>query len=41
VSETPPPDAATLVLMRGQIARELAETYPRFVARLFPDSLAA
>jgi glutaconate CoA-transferase subunit B len=41
VSETPPPDAANLALMRGQIARELAETYPRFVARLFPDSLAA
>lgn len=41
VSETPPPDAAALALMRGQIARELAETYPRFVARLFPDSLAA
>ncbi len=41
VAQTEAPDTATLVLMRGQIARELAETYPRFVARLFPDSLAA
>jgi len=38
---TQAPDAATLALMRGQIARELAETYPRFVARLFPQAVAA
>lgn len=41
VPATPAPDTATLALMRGQIARELAETYPRFVARLFPQAVAA
>ncbi len=41
VPATPAPDAETLALMRGRIARELAETYPRFVARIFPEALAA
>ena len=35
MSTTAPPDAATLALLRGRVAQELAETYPRFVARVF------
>jgi glutaconate CoA-transferase subunit B len=34
--ETPTPDAETLALIRGPVAREIARTYPRFAARLFP-----
>lgn len=30
VAETPPPDAATLALLRGRILDELSETYPAF-----------
>jgi glutaconate CoA-transferase subunit B len=30
VPVTPPPDAATLSLIRGRILDELAETYPSF-----------
>lgn len=33
VPETAAPDEATLALLRGRVARELAETYPRFVAQ--------
>jgi glutaconate CoA-transferase subunit B len=35
VGETPPPDAATLALIRGQVADEIVETYPAFAARVF------
>lgn len=31
---TPPPDAATLALLRGRVLDELAETYPDFAAQL-------
>jgi glutaconate CoA-transferase subunit B len=41
VPETPPPDAETLALIRGPVAKEIARTYPRFAARLFPDAVAA
>lgn len=41
VPATAPPDAATLALLRGHIAQELAETYPRFVTRVFPQAGAA
>lgn len=32
---TPPPDPQTLARIRGSIAEKLAETYPRFAARVF------
>lgn len=35
VPETPVPSAATLALLRGRVAAEVAETYPRFAASLF------
>ena len=38
VAQTPAPDAETLSLMRGPVAREIARTYPRFAASLFPDA---
>ena len=38
VPQTPVPDAATLALIRGPVAREIARTYPRFAASLFPDA---
>jgi glutaconate CoA-transferase subunit B len=41
VPMTPLPDAETLVLIRGPVAREIARTYPRFAARLFPDAVEA
>jgi glutaconate CoA-transferase subunit B len=41
VPETPTPDAATLDLMRGQVADEVAETYPSFAARVFGTADAA
>jgi glutaconate CoA-transferase subunit B len=31
---TPPPDAATLALLRGRVLDELSETYPDFAAQL-------
>jgi glutaconate CoA-transferase subunit B len=34
VPETAAPDETTLALLRGRIASELAETYPRFVAQM-------
>ena len=34
VASTPMPDEATLALMRQRIRAEIAETYPRFAARL-------
>ncbi|MDH3595313.1 MAG: CoA synthetase, partial [Rhodospirillales bacterium] len=30
------PDAATLELIRGPVAREIAKAYPKFAARVFP-----
>lgn len=41
VPVTDAPDGATLALMRGRIALEIAETYPRFVATVFPDAAAS
>jgi glutaconate CoA-transferase, subunit B len=38
VAGTAVPDAATLAAIRGPIAREIAEAYPRFVAQVFPDA---
>jgi glutaconate CoA-transferase subunit B len=38
VTATPAPDAATLALMRSRIAEEIAETYPRFAAKVFPKA---
>lgn len=32
VPETPPPDTATLALLRGRVLDEIAETYPAFAA---------
>lgn len=32
------PDAATLAVMRGPIARRIGEAYPRFVKQVFPDA---
>ena len=40
VPETPTPDAETLALIRGPVAREIARTYPRFAERLFPEAVA-
>ncbi|MBS0518095.1 MAG: CoA synthetase [Proteobacteria bacterium] len=38
VQPTALPDAAALEAIRGPIAREIAEAYPRFVAQVFPDA---
>ncbi|TWT15827.1 CoA-transferase [Reyranella sp. CPCC 100927] len=38
VPETMSPDAATLTLMRTRIAREIGESYPRFVKQVFPEA---
>jgi glutaconate CoA-transferase subunit B len=35
IPETPPPDPAWLALLRGRVAREIADPYPRFAARVF------
>jgi glutaconate CoA-transferase subunit B len=35
VPVTPAPSAETLALMRGTVARQLAEVYPQFAARVF------
>jgi glutaconate CoA-transferase subunit B len=40
VPETPLPNAETLALIRGPIAKEIARTYPRFAERLFPEALS-
>jgi glutaconate CoA-transferase subunit B len=40
VPQTPAPDAGTLALMRTRIAAEIAETYPRFAAQVFPPAAA-
>ena len=41
VPETAAPDAATLALMRGRVAGEIARTYPAFAARLWNAAAAA
>ncbi len=41
VGETPPPDADTLALIRGQVADEIAETYPAFATRVFGGTASA
>jgi glutaconate CoA-transferase subunit B len=41
VPETPVPDAATLDLLCGRVADEVAETYPAFAARVFGAADAA
>ncbi len=41
VPETLLPDAETLALIRGPVAREIARTYPRFAERLFPEAVRA
>ena len=38
VAETPLPDDATLATIRGPIARQIGEAYPRFVSQVFPDA---
>ena len=38
VPETPAPDGATLALLRGPVGCEVARTYPRFAATVFPDA---
>ena len=38
VSPTAEPDAETLALIRGPIARQIADAYPRFVQQVFPDA---
>ncbi|MEQ9327865.1 MAG: CoA-transferase [Rhodospirillales bacterium] len=40
VPPTPAPSAETLSLLRGQVAEEIAETYPEFAARLFGKAAA-
>jgi len=40
VPQTAAPDAATLALMRTRISAEIAETYPRFAAQVFPPAAA-
>lgn len=41
VPETKIPDTATLALLRGRVADEVAETYPAFAARVFGAAHAA
>ena len=41
VPETPAPDAATLALIRGRVADEVAETYPAFAERVWGRQRAA
>jgi glutaconate CoA-transferase, subunit B len=38
VRPTPEPDAETLALIRGPIARQIADAYPRFVSQVFPNA---
>jgi glutaconate CoA-transferase subunit B len=38
VTATPLPDEATLGAIRGPVARQIAEAYPRFVKQVFPDA---
>jgi glutaconate CoA-transferase, subunit B len=38
VTTTAAPDAATLATIRGPIARQIGDAYPRFVRQVFPDA---
>jgi glutaconate CoA-transferase subunit B len=38
VAPTAEPDAETLALIRGPIARQIGDAYPRFVRQVFPDA---
>jgi glutaconate CoA-transferase subunit B len=38
VGPTAEPDAEMLALIRGPIARQIADAYPRFVQQVFPDA---
>jgi glutaconate CoA-transferase subunit B len=38
VAATPLPDAETLGTIRGPVARQIAEAYPRFVKQVFPEA---
>lgn len=38
IATTSLPDASTLADIRGPIARQIAEAYPRFVKQVFPDA---
>ncbi len=40
VPETPGPDAETLALIRGEVGAAIAETYPRFAARVLQGETA-
>ncbi len=41
VPTTPVPDAATLALIRGPVAEQIAEVYPAFADRVFGTARAA
>lgn len=41
VPQTPVPDAATLALIRGPVAEQIAEVYPAFAASVFGSAKAA
>ncbi len=41
VPTTPGPTSEALALMRGPLAARIAETYPKFAARVFPHAMAA
>jgi glutaconate CoA-transferase subunit B len=41
VGETPPPTADDLAVLRGSVAGDIAETYPRFARALFGARAAA
>lgn len=41
VATTPEPDRATLELLRNDVGAAIAETYPRFAARVFPGNASA
>ncbi|MFT5182272.1 MAG: glutaconate CoA-transferase subunit B [Alphaproteobacteria bacterium] len=41
ITETPSPSAATLALIRGRVADEIAETYPAFATRVFSANASA
>jgi hypothetical protein len=41
VPVTPPPAPEDLALLRGDVAPDIAETYPRFARTLFGASAAA
>jgi glutaconate CoA-transferase, subunit B len=38
VRPTTPPDEAALAVIRGPIAHQIADAYPRFVAQVFPNA---